>query len=266
MANSNKTEKEMFNYVLGQRIQRFREELHLTREYVCGSLGINQNTLYNYESGRIQIPVDTLYKLAELLDCSVDFLVGKDSLTNAKFVKEILLYDEVIEHFQYKNETFEISNFKQRKHEVHPEKEKPAVYNFGANLNPFGKNYLYAIVLNKYNEVLRAPEGSIVLVRRLDPTDNIFDVFADEKFVVVDETIGLINNKTKQLEGREISTTYITKITPLKTVDAFATYKGRDIKNKWAYYSPYDNRECIVDSKYLKNKVIGIVVKVIIDY
>ena len=48
----------------------------LTQKQIADSLGVKQNTVSQWESGERQPSVGLLPKLAELLDCTVDELLG----------------------------------------------------------------------------------------------------------------------------------------------------------------------------------------------
>lgn len=66
----------MFMY---QRIKDCREDNDLTQMQVGKILGIDQRVYSNYETGKRQIPVNYLIKLALTYKTSIDYLVG---LTN----------------------------------------------------------------------------------------------------------------------------------------------------------------------------------------
>lgn len=61
------------------RLKDCREDKDLTQTKVAETLGIDQRVYSTYETGKRQIPVHYLIKLALLYKTSVDYLVG---LTN----------------------------------------------------------------------------------------------------------------------------------------------------------------------------------------
>ena len=63
------------------RLRDLREDNDLTQTHIAKLLNIKQNTYSQYESGVRQIPIDTLVKLCEFYDTSVDYIIG---LTNEK--------------------------------------------------------------------------------------------------------------------------------------------------------------------------------------
>jgi len=66
----------MFAY---QRLRDCREDKDYTQQYIGKILGIDQRVYSTYETGKRQIPVNYLIKLAVLYNTSLDYLVG---LTN----------------------------------------------------------------------------------------------------------------------------------------------------------------------------------------
>ena len=62
-----------------ERIKRRRKELGLTAEQVAEALGVSRATVYRYESKDIEkIPFDSIQPLADVLQCSAEYLMGWD--------------------------------------------------------------------------------------------------------------------------------------------------------------------------------------------
>lgn len=76
--------------MLGERLRAARERKGLKQNRVALSLGIHNSTLAKYESGEREPDNDTLQKLADFFDVTVDYLLGRD-----KQVEEIGLRDVV---------------------------------------------------------------------------------------------------------------------------------------------------------------------------
>ena len=53
-----------------------REERGWKQSDMARRLWVSQSTYSGYETGKIQVPVDTLLKLADIYDVSMDYLVG----------------------------------------------------------------------------------------------------------------------------------------------------------------------------------------------
>lgn len=67
---------------LGQRIKDLREELNLTQEDLGKILNVSKPTVSRYEANTNEPNTDTLKKLAEFYDVSVDYLLGRTDMRN----------------------------------------------------------------------------------------------------------------------------------------------------------------------------------------
>lgn len=63
------------------RIKDLREDKDMLQKDVAKLLNISQTNYSKYELGKINIPVNTLKKLALIFDTSIDYLLG---LTNER--------------------------------------------------------------------------------------------------------------------------------------------------------------------------------------
>lgn len=63
------------------RLKDMREDKDLVQKQVADFLGINQRVYSNYETGKREIPVKHLIKLAELYNTSTDYLLGRTNIT-----------------------------------------------------------------------------------------------------------------------------------------------------------------------------------------
>jgi len=63
---------------MGERIQSRREYLGIDRKTVADTLGMTTQAIGHYETGRSQVPAETLPRLAKLLGVTVDWIVGND--------------------------------------------------------------------------------------------------------------------------------------------------------------------------------------------
>lgn len=68
--------------ILGQRLKKLREEAGLTQEEVAKNLNITASGYGYYEQGRRDPDTDTLRKLAEFYNVSVDYLLGMTDIRN----------------------------------------------------------------------------------------------------------------------------------------------------------------------------------------
>jgi transcriptional regulator with XRE-family HTH domain len=64
-----------------QRIRNLREDNDLTQKQLAKLLNVSQATYSRYEQGELDIPIQSLIKLAQYYSTSIDYLVN---LTNIK--------------------------------------------------------------------------------------------------------------------------------------------------------------------------------------
>ncbi len=62
--------------VMGKRIKELRIEQGLFQQDLANELGLKQSVISKYERGAVAPPYDILFKLAELFNTSIDYLVG----------------------------------------------------------------------------------------------------------------------------------------------------------------------------------------------
>ncbi len=92
---------------IGNRLAFLRDQRGLTQEELAASLGISRAALSHYEKGRREPDTETLGKIADLFQVSIDYLVGRTSQPQTtldpeirQFADELELSDEqILEHF-----------------------------------------------------------------------------------------------------------------------------------------------------------------------
>lgn len=58
------------------RIKDLREDKDIKQVEIAKKLNISQTNYSKYELGKINIPIETLIKIAIILDTSIDYLLG----------------------------------------------------------------------------------------------------------------------------------------------------------------------------------------------
>ena len=61
------------------RLKEARKNARLTQKEIASIIGVNQNTYSYWENGKTKVDNVTLKKLAEVLNVSVDFLLGDEA-------------------------------------------------------------------------------------------------------------------------------------------------------------------------------------------
>jgi transcriptional regulator with XRE-family HTH domain len=92
---------------IGNRIAFLRDQRGLTQEELSSSLGISRAALSHYEKNRREPDTETLGKIADLFQVSLDYLVGRTSQSTTtldadvrQFTDELeLADDELLERF-----------------------------------------------------------------------------------------------------------------------------------------------------------------------
>lgn len=60
-----------------ERLKQLRETKNMTQVRLGIELGVSQETISGYEIGKAAPPADMLVKLADILDTSVDYILGR---------------------------------------------------------------------------------------------------------------------------------------------------------------------------------------------
>ena len=76
-------DERLFFAALGTRIAAARNAAGMTQVQLADGLAISQPQLASYEVGRRRVPVSMLPRLAKLLGCAVEALIGDDNMAGA---------------------------------------------------------------------------------------------------------------------------------------------------------------------------------------
>lgn len=63
--------------IFGARLKKVRQDRNLSRQNLADKTGISMNVIYYYESGRRSPSAEYVKKLAETLNVSIDYLLGR---------------------------------------------------------------------------------------------------------------------------------------------------------------------------------------------
>ena len=66
------------NQNVGERIKRLREERNYSQQYLAGKLGISQKAYSKIETNQTRLSVDSLLKIAEILETSINKILDTD--------------------------------------------------------------------------------------------------------------------------------------------------------------------------------------------
>lgn len=63
--------------MLTDNLKTLRKEKGVTQDYICELLKVSRNCYASWEQGRTEPNVEMLIKLADIFECSVDYLLGR---------------------------------------------------------------------------------------------------------------------------------------------------------------------------------------------
>ena len=82
---------------LSDRLKEKRTQFNYTRQFVADRIGVSHNMIVAYEYGEKSPSLVTLSKLADVYQCSTDFLLGRASRENRIIIDTDGLTDVEIE-------------------------------------------------------------------------------------------------------------------------------------------------------------------------
>ena len=74
-------DEKIFYKDLGARVAALRKQNHITQVQMARDLGISQQQVASYESGRVKIPVSALPKLSTILGTPIGEILGVEKRT-----------------------------------------------------------------------------------------------------------------------------------------------------------------------------------------
>lgn len=89
-------------------LKELREEKNLSQQDLAYILKVSRQTISGYETGNIEPPFSTLIRLADIYNCSLDYLAGRTkekynlNLMDKDVKKLILDIIEVVEEYNIK--------------------------------------------------------------------------------------------------------------------------------------------------------------------
>lgn len=64
--------------MFSQILKNLRAEKGLSQRELSSQLGLSANSICEYEKGRAEASIDTLIKIADIFNVSIDYLVGRE--------------------------------------------------------------------------------------------------------------------------------------------------------------------------------------------
>lgn len=81
---------------INERIKNFRNQLHLSQEYVANFLGLNRATYTQMENGKRKITAEDISRLSELFGVTADAILSENQMSQpaAVFARSFEKLDE----------------------------------------------------------------------------------------------------------------------------------------------------------------------------
>ncbi len=87
--------------VIGQKIKERRQSLNITQEAIANRLDVNPSHISNIECGRANPSLTALVKIANILECSVDYFISGEYTFYRDKDKEKTLDDKIMDKLKY---------------------------------------------------------------------------------------------------------------------------------------------------------------------
>lgn len=82
---------------IGKKIKERRQSQGITQEFVANQLDVNPSHISNIEGGRANPSLTALVKIANVLNCSVDYFISHEYTFDIKNTKDKSLDDIIME-------------------------------------------------------------------------------------------------------------------------------------------------------------------------
>lgn len=73
----------------GNNLKKIRQDCNLTQEELAKKIDTSRSNIANYENNKNMPSIDVLSKLSKVLDCSIDYLLGKSDIRNPEEIKRV---------------------------------------------------------------------------------------------------------------------------------------------------------------------------------
>ena len=86
---------------IGLKIKERRQSLGITQEFIAGVLNVNPSHISNIECGRANPSLTALIKIANALECSVDYFISGEYTFKTDKNKAKTLDDEIMAKIRF---------------------------------------------------------------------------------------------------------------------------------------------------------------------
>lgn len=86
---------------IGLKIKERRQNQGLTQEFIANKLDVNPSHISNIEGGRAHPSLTALVKIANILECSVDYFIGGEYTYKIDRDRTLTLDDKIMNKLKY---------------------------------------------------------------------------------------------------------------------------------------------------------------------
>lgn len=86
---------------IGLKIKERRQELGITQEFISKALDVNPSHISNIECGRANPSLTALVKIANILECSVDYFISGEYTYQIDKSKDLSLDEKIMDKIKY---------------------------------------------------------------------------------------------------------------------------------------------------------------------
>ena len=86
---------------IGIKIKERKQSQGITQEYIANQLDVNPSHISNIECGRANPSLTALVKIANILECSVDYFISSEYTYKADKDTQMTLDDKIIDKLKY---------------------------------------------------------------------------------------------------------------------------------------------------------------------
>lgn len=86
---------------IGKRIKERRQSLGITQEFIANHLDINPSHISNIEGGRANPSLTAIIKIANVLNCSVDYFISHEYTFDVNTEKDKTLDDKIMDKLKH---------------------------------------------------------------------------------------------------------------------------------------------------------------------
>lgn len=88
---------------IGLKIKERRQMQGITQEFIADQLDVNPSHISNVECGRAHPSLTALVRIADILECSVDYFISGEYTYEVDKDREKTLDDEIMDRLRYCN-------------------------------------------------------------------------------------------------------------------------------------------------------------------